>query len=177
MAWIHGDIDGYYETLRLPAGADLTKVEKAYATLEAEWRDSQSVPRFQIQEAYRCLRDPQLKADYDARSQVQARSQVSQKRLVSLSSVMFGLFLVVGYVFPGYLLSGAQTFHSGDVLFQSLNQLRLGSIVRREPQHVFPNGQTNDAYLVRELDATERWYPAGDLERHFTAGDPPPKSE
>jgi hypothetical protein len=77
------------------------------------------------------------------------------------------LLLFAGFVFPGFLRPSPPPYHSGDRLLQNSDGVFLGEVVRRQTAHRFPRGQVADAYLVRLPHGEERWYPAGDLERHY----------
>ena len=112
------DLQGYYAILQLTPGAGAEEVERAYQAMEAEWRQHQNVPRFQIQEAHRFLIDPERKAAYDAQRGPQAEPP-SKTRPLILGGVLMLLFVIAGFVFPGFLLGGTESFQAGDILVHS----------------------------------------------------------
>ncbi len=160
------DMRGYYAILRLSPGVSLEEVEQAYQALEEEWRSDRDVPRFQIQEAYRFLTDPENKSAYDA----QCRPKVelpSKTRTIMLGGVMMLLLVIGGFVFPGFLLGGPEPFDAGDVLVHPNGKEVLGVVIMLELSHHFPNAMIGEAYLIESPAGERRWYPAGDLERHY----------
>ncbi len=109
---------GYYAILRLSPGASLEEVEQAHQDREEEWRRDRTVPRFQIQEAYRFLSDPENKSAYDAQRGPEAEPP-SKTRTMILSGIMMFLFGIAGFVFPGFLLGVPESFNAGAVLVHS----------------------------------------------------------
>ena len=160
------DLRGYYGILQLPPCASLAEVEQAYQAREEEWRSDQDVPRFQIQEAYRFLSDPENKSAYDAqcRSKVELPSKI---RTIMLGGIMMFLFVIAGFVFPGFLLGGPEPFEPGDVLVRSNGKEVLGAVIMLDLSHHFPNAMVGEAYLIESPAGERRWYPAGDLERYY----------
>lgn len=160
------DLQGHYAALRLPPGAGPEEVEQAYQAREEEWRRQQDVPRFQVQAAYRFLRDPENKAAYDALRGPEAQPP-SKRRPMILGGLMMFLFVIGGFVLPGFLLGVPPPFHAGDVLVHSNGKDVLGVVRRLESSHHFPNAMIGAAYLVESPNGEQRWYPAGDLDRHY----------
>ncbi len=156
----------YYAILRLAPGAGLEKVQEAYEVMEAKWRQHRDVPRFRIQEAYRCLSDPDAKAAYDAQRGPTA-GPPSKTRPLALGGVMLFLLVVAGFIFPGFLLGGPEPFRAGDVLVHVNGRDVLGTVRRLESSHHYPNAMIGEAYLIESPTGERRWYPAGDLERYY----------
>ena len=103
------DMRGYYAILRLSPSASVEEVEQAHQALEEEWRRDGNVPRFQIQEAYRFLSDAENKSAYDAQRGPEAEPP-SKTRTMMLSGIMMFLFVIAGFVFPGFLLGVPESF-------------------------------------------------------------------
>ncbi len=160
------DIRGYYAILRLSPGASLEEVEQAHQALEEEWRRDGNVPRFQIQDAHRFLSDPENKSAYDALRGAQTEPP-SKTRTMMLSGIMMFLFVIAGFVFPGFLLGVPEPFNAGDVLVHSRDNSILGAVIMLEASHHFPNAVIGEAYLIEPPAGKQRWYPAGDLERYY----------
>ncbi len=160
------DMRGYYAILRLSPGASLEEVEQAHQAREEEWRRDPNVPRFQIQEAYRFLSDPENKSAYDAQRGPEAEPP-SKTRTMILSGIMMFLFVIAGFVFPGFLLGVPESFNAGDVLVHSRDKGTLGAVLKLESSHHFPNAMIAQAYLIESPAGEQRWYPAGDLERYY----------
>lgn len=163
----HQDLQDHYDILRLPHGARLEEVERAFQALEEEWRLCQSLPRFQIQEAYRFLSDPEKKAAYDAQRAPKEPAAPSRTRPMILGGILTVLFVIGGFVFPGFLLGGPERFNAGDVLVHTGGKGVLGRVLRVESSHHFPNAVRGRAYLIESNPREQRWYPAGDLERYY----------
>ena len=141
------DLRGYYGILRLSPGASLEEVEQAHQDREEEWRRDRNVPRFQIQEAYRFLSDPENKSAYDAQCEPKAEPP-SKTRTMMLGGIMMFLFVIAGFVFPGFLLGGPEQFNAGDVLVHSREKGILGEVLMLESSHHFPNAVIGEAYLI-----------------------------
>lgn len=160
------DLKGYYAILRLTPGAGLEQVKQAYQEMEGSWRQNKDLPRFQIQEAYRFLSDPQAKAAYDAQCGPKA-GPPSKSRPMVLSGAMLFLVVVAGFISPGFLLGGPEPFHAGDILVHSGGKGILGTVRRLESSHHYPTAMIGEAYLIESPAGERRWYPAGDLERYY----------
>lgn len=156
---------GYYKVLNVSPGANEAEIRLAYTFLKNAWQQNRALPRARIREAFECLSDPRQKAAYDTGKLGRGDHEWLTAAIGSV--VLAALVAFAGLVFPGFLLSGPQPYRSGDTLVRAADQGALGQIVRQEAVHRFPNGQTGSAYLVKHVDGTERWYPAGDLERHY----------
>jgi len=169
------DLQGHYAILRLTPGAGLKEVEQAYRAMEEEWRQHQDVPRFQIQEAYRVLSDPESKAAYDAQTEPLA-DQASSARPMILGGILVLLFFIGGFVFPGFLVGGPDSFNAGDVLLNTSGEAVFGKVLRLKSSHHFPNATISDAYLVELPNGEQRWYPASDLELHHLKTEEPARS-
>ena len=141
------DVRGYYAILRLPPGASLEEVEQAHQAREEEWRRDGNVPRFQIQEAYRFLNDPEKKSAYDALHGPEIKPLL-KTRTMMLGGIMMFLFVIAGFVFPGFLLGGPEQFNAGDVLVHSREKGILGEVLMLESSHHFPNAVIGEAYLI-----------------------------
>lgn len=163
----NADPRGHYETLRLPPGAELRDVERAYRSLEEEWRQCRSFSRFAVQEAYRCLRDPERKAVYDVGIRLEPPEPSASLRLLILSGILLALLSHAGLVYPGFLRTGPPSFHPGDMLIRIHDQAALGEVSRQEIRHRFRRDISARAYLIRAAEGGERWYPAHELERHY----------
>ncbi len=163
------DPQGYYEVLRLKPGAGPESVQAAYDSLLEEWKQCRTFSRFPVQEAYRVLSDPAQKASYDASSYPTDEEETGSKtRRILLFAIMTTLCLHVGFVFPGFLKSSPGSFHYRDFIVRSHDQTVLGAVVRRETNHRFPRGRIANAYLMRLEDGAQRWYPAAELEKHYS---------
>ncbi len=160
------DVRGYYAILRLSPGASLEEVEQAHQDREEEWRRDRNVPRFQIQEAYRFLSDPENKSAYDAQRGPKAEPP-SKTRTMMLGGIMMFLFVIAGFVFPGFLLGVPEPFNAGDVLVHSRDNSILGAVIMLEASHHFSNAVIGEAYLIESPAGERRWYPTGDLERYY----------
>jgi len=171
MAGSPRDPLGYYRVLNLSPGANEAEIRLAYTFLKNAWQRDRKIPRSRIKEAYDCLSDPTLKASYDsgkrARAARGARGDRDWVAVGVAGSIMVALLLFAGLIFPGFLLPGPAQFASGSLLVRQKDQAPLGEIVRREPAHLFPNGGSGSAYLVRFADGSEHWYPSSDLENHY----------
>ena len=88
-------------------------------------------------------------------------------RMLMLGGILMFLFVIAGFVFPGFLLGDPEPFHAGDVLVHSRGQGTLGAVIRLESSHHFPNAIIGEAYLIESPAGNRRWYPAGDLERYY----------
>ncbi len=160
------DPRGYYDILRLSPGASLEEIEQAHQALEQGWRRDRNIPRFQIQEAYRFLSDPENKSAYDAQRGPGPKPP-PKTRTMMLGGIMVFLFVIAGFVFPGFLLGGPEQFNAGDVLVHSNGKGTLGVVIMVQLSHHFPNAMIGEAYLIESPAGEQRWYPAGDLERYY----------
>jgi curved DNA-binding protein CbpA len=173
MAEARGDHKGYYATLRLEPGAGPEAIQRAYRSLEEEWRVDNSLPRFQIQEAYRFLTDPDEKARYDAHREVVQKAHPDMPFWI-LAGALASLLVFAGFYFPGFLRSADPSFRAGDTLVRNSTQAPVGTVVRLESKHRFPNGVVGKAYLIELPDGERHWYPASDVESHHRVQEPEP---
>jgi curved DNA-binding protein CbpA len=160
------DIREYYAVLQLSPGVSLEEVEQAYQAREEEWRQDRNFPRFQIQEAYRFLSDPGNKSAYDALRGPEIKPLL-KTRTMMLGGILMFLFVIAGFVFPGFLLEDPEPFLVGDVLVHSRNEGILGTVLMLESSHRFRHAVIEEAYLVESPAGEQRWYPTGELERYY----------
>jgi curved DNA-binding protein CbpA len=165
MARTQRDPLGYYKVLNLSPGANEAEIRLAYTFLKNAWQRDRRIPRSRIKEAYDCLSDSRQKAAYD--SGKRSRGDRDMVAVGVSGAIMVALLLFAGLIFPGFFLPNPKPFASGTAVVRQKDQAPLGEIVRREPAHLFPNGVSGAAYLVRLADGTERWYPTTDLENHY----------
>ena len=165
MAGSSRDPLGYYRVLNLTPGANEAEIRLAYAFLKNAWQKDRKIPRSRIKEAYDCLSDPKMKTSYD--SGRRARVDRDWVTVGVSGAILVALLLFAGLIFPGFLMPRPSAFAPGSLLVRQKDQTPLGEIVRREPAHLFANGATGSAYLVRFADGSEHWYPVSDLENHY----------
>ncbi|MGD8377774.1 MAG: hypothetical protein PVF68_16710 [Acidobacteriota bacterium] len=161
------DPKGYYATLNLSPEASDAEVRLAYTFLKSAWRTNRKLDRRKIKQAFDVLSDAELRAAY--RRSTTRRPAISPDRQIYVlgGSSAAVLFLIAAFLFPGFLRPAPEPFSPGDRLLNQRTMAPLGEVLRREAGHVFPNGGTGDAYLIRLEDGQERWFPIGDLEEHY----------
>lgn len=175
---------GYYASLNISPGASREEVRLAYRFLKNSYLETRSrkIDIAKARAAFDTLNDAGRKAAYDRgdlataqagddREPVVDRSwRANWKQYVTILTLVLVVVLAgLVYTFYGAAIRGAfNHFEPGDTLYRKGETAPLGTVSTYEPDHVFPNGASGDAYLVHPAPQGEpRWYPAGDLDRHY----------
>jgi len=167
------DPQGYYDALNVSVDASPEEIVLSFRFLKEAFRERRAKLNIGlIQQAYEVLSDREKRRAYDANSLPVAASPERGRRgpsrfnsPVLLAGLLAVLVVVLALVKGPDLRASLVSFAQGDQLYLLENGSAFGTVVGYQTEHRFHNGARAPAYLLRQADGTETWYPARDLAR------------
>lgn len=169
---------GHYAALGLRPGANEVEIGMAYRSRKRAYHDHRKNCDIEaLQAAYETLRDPETRRLYeegklrrDGRPTAGSRLPGDTRTRLALGAgIAVAVLLAMVVFFYGSTIRGTFVrFEPGDALVETSSGRELGRVVAFTDGHRFENGEQMPAYRIDSDLEGEKWFPARDLERHYS---------
>ncbi|MCP3982098.1 MAG: J domain-containing protein [bacterium] len=167
---------GYYAVLGLKPSASNEDIKRAYASVRmGALTLGEKVDVETARAAFQTLANESSRATYDGRdgaSVFRPRSWGWQQ--YAMLGGTLGMIALIGLLaFPRGMVSVRAVFTNfdvGETLYRIETRNVLGTVVRYEKQHQFPNGSRRSAYEIQHVSGlANQWYPASEIDGLYGA--------
>ena len=169
---------GHYAALGLGPGANEIEIGMAYRSRKRAYQDHRkNYDIGAIQAAYETLRDPETRRLYeegklrrDGRPTAGSRLPGNSQMRLALGAgiAVIALLAMVFFFYGSTIRATFVRFEPGDSLVETSSGRELGRVVAFTDGHRFENGVHLPAYRIDSNLEGEKWFPARDLERHYS---------